>query len=106
MFSFGDIGSKNEDFLSNTFSNVFQTFVSDTLSRNGLITTGQNPGGNLSQAQIQAGQRPVEQTIIAGNGNGSTMNSLGGGMLGMSSTMTWVAVGGVVLLVGIYLLKK
>lgn len=105
MFSFGEIGNKNEDFLSNTFSNVFQTFVTDTLSRNNLITTGQNPGGNLSQAQIQAGQRPVEQTIIP-SANGSVMNSLGGGMLGMSSTMTWVAVGGVVLLVGIYLLRK
>lgn len=106
MFSFGEIGNSQEDFLAGTFSNVFQTFVTDTLSRNNLITTGQNPGGNLSQAQIAAGQRPVEQTIIGGSGNGSVMNSLGGGMLGMSSTMTWVLVGGVVLVGAIFLFKK
>lgn len=105
MFSFGEIGNQQEDFLANTFSNVFQTFVTDTLSRNNLITTGPNPGGNLSQAQIAAGQRPVEQTVLP-SANGSVMNSLGGGMLGMSSTMTWVLIGGVVLVGAIVLFKK
>ena len=105
MDLFGSVSSNQEQFLSNTFSNVFQTFVTDTLSRNNLISTGPNPGGNLSQAQIAAGQRPVEQTIMP-SANGSVMNSLGGGMLGMSGTMTWVIVGGVVLLAGVYFLRK
>jgi len=105
MDLFGNVSSSQEQFLSNTFSNVFQTFVTDTLSRNNLITVGQNAGGNLSQAQIQAGQRPVEQTIMP-SANGSVMNSLSGGMMGMSPTMTWAIVGGAILVVAILIYKK
>lgn len=100
-----NMNNSNEKFLSDTFSNVFQTFVTDTLERNNLISTGKNAGGNLSQAQIAQGQRPVVQNVIQPT-NSSGFNSMSGGMLGMSPTMTWVLVGGVVVVVGILLLKK
>lgn len=105
MDLFSGFSNKQEQFVSDTFSNVFQTFVTDTLSRNNLIRTGKNQGGNLSQAQIYQGQTPVVQNIIPNN-NGSLMNSLGGGMLGMSSTTTWVIIGGVIVVAGILLFKK
>ena len=97
--------NSNEKFINDTFSNVFQTFVTNTLERNNLITTGPNAGGNLSQAQIAQGQKPVVQNVVQPT-NSSGFNSMSGGMLGMSSTMTWVLIGGAVVVVGFLLLKK
>ena len=88
------------DYADSIFSNVAQTFINNTLSRNGLISTGPAPAGNQSPAQIAAGKTGSLPTPSSANNTG-VFNSLGLGGFNGNKTIYYVA--GAVLIVAIVL---
>jgi hypothetical protein len=100
MNLFDDFSNDQSDFLSSTFSNVFQSFATDTLQRNGLIRNGTPPVGNPVAGQVGS-PAPVYTAATAG-----LNRSKGFGIMGLDTTTSWLLVGGVVLIIGIVVLKR
>lgn len=100
MNLFDDFSNSQTDFFSSTLSNVFQTFATDTLQRNGLIRTGTPPMGNPLPNQTGA-PTPVYTANTSG-----LERSTGFGMFGMEKTTTMMAIGGVALIVIVLLMKR
>lgn len=93
MDLFNDFGNQNKDFFQTTLSNVFQTFATDTLQRNGLIKTGPTPMGNPT-----AGQYGAPPPAPAANTSGLNRSMGFGGFGGMDNTTMMIA-GGLILVV-------
>lgn len=100
MNLFNDFANNQSDFINSTLSNVFQTFATDTLQRNGLIKTGQAPMGNPAPGQYGA---PTPAPVANQSG---LERSMGFGGFGGTDNNTMLIIGGIVA-VGliIYLVK-
>jgi hypothetical protein len=96
------MGNTNDSWFNSDFgkliTNVGTTFINTTLERNGLIKPGPQPSGNLSEAQIKAGQTAGTPTIKNSNPNADgLLNSLGFGM--NNGGINWMMIGIVAALV-------
>lgn len=100
MNLFDDFSNSQSDFLTSTFSNVFQTFATDTLQRNGLISKGPAPMGNPLPNQSGA---PAPAYVANTSG---LQRSQGFGVMGMDSTTTMMLIGGIVVIGLVLFLKK
>jgi len=101
MNLFDDFTNSNSDFLQSTLSNVFQTFATDTLQRNGLIKSGNPANGNPGPGQVG-----VPTPVYAASTSGLERSSGFGGIAGMDSTTTMLVLGGVAIIVLVFVLKK
>lgn len=100
MNLFDDFSNSQSDFISSTFSNVFQNFATDTLQRNGLISRGPAPMGNPAPNQMGA-----PAPAYAANTQGLDRSS-GFGIMGLDSTTSMLVLGGVALVVILLVMKK
>lgn len=91
--------STGNDYADSLFSDIAGTFITQTLQRNNLISTGPAPAGNQTAAQIANGQAGSLPTPVSA-GNTGVMNSLG---LGNGSSKMVYYVIGAVLVVGLIL---
>lgn len=99
--------SAEESKLAKLFSNVGDYFLDRAIEKTGLIKYGPNAGGNLSEAQLKAGERPVEPTIIQSNPYANQLlASVGLGMGNGGGANTMLFIGGGVLLIGAILLLR
>lgn len=95
MIDFSQYQSSIDKVSNQVFSSVGDYLQKQILGTPPLTKQVQNPGGNLSQAQLNAGMRPVTQTVIPNNNKEGMMKNYG----------PWIA-GGVIVLAALFFYKK
>lgn len=100
--------SEFEKNIEKSLSNVVDFTTKQALSGVQLVLTGQKPSGNLSEAELNAGQRPGIPTVNANNNdlNNSIQSQGQGGGVMSQPWVKYAAIGSVVLVVALLLMKK
>lgn len=100
MNLFDDFSNSQSDFVESAFSNVFQTFATDTLQRNGLIRSGTPANGNPLP-----NQSGVPTPVYAANTSGLD-RSKGWGFMGLDSKTSILLIGGVAVIAVVIFMRR